>query len=132
MALHFLHTCLQPYEGKVQNVLDSFFYLNLILLTAVVLYFNSTALDDFVDVEYISVVYAVNTPAVLMFLLIVILHINIQFTVFRSTANKIYQKLRRRKKKQECDNLDLVDVKRNDSVTFTELRESLLDDRDFE
>ena len=131
VALHFLHSCCQPYEGKVQNVLDSFFYLSLIFLTAGVLYFSLESLDNLVTDDYITFLGIVNTFTYLAFIFIVILQINIRFPVIRETANKLFQRLKRKVKKQNDDNHDLVVINRNESIiTFTELRESLLDGGD--
>ena len=128
VALHFLHICCQPYEGKVQNVLDSFFYLSLSFLTAGVLYFSLESLDNLVTDDYITFLGTINTFSYLAFMFIVALHINIRFPVIRDTANKLYQRLKHKVKKQKDDNHDLVDINRNESnTTFTELRESLLD-----
>ena len=129
VPLHFLHVCIQPYEGKVQNVLDSFFYFSINLLTACVLYFN------IVNVEYLAFLSAVNILSYLGFFFIVVLHINIRFPVIRETANKLYQRLRLKVKKQKDNNnnitaLNLVAINalQNESeTTFTDLRESLLD-----
>ena len=74
---------------------------------------------------------AVNTFSYLAFIFIVTLHINIRFPVIREIAYKLYQRLKHKVKKQKDENLDPIDIKRNESiVTFTELRESLLDGSD--
>ena len=131
VTLLFVHSCCQPYEGKVQNVLDSFFYLSLIFLTAGVLYFSLESPDNLVTDDYIAFLGAVNTFSYLAFIFIVTLHINIRFPVIREIAYKLYQRLKHKVKKQKDENLDPIDIKRNESiVTFTELRESLLDGSD--
>ena len=109
-------------------MLDSFFYLSLIFLTAGVLYFSLESLDNLVTDDYITFLGTVNTFTYLAFVFIVALHINIRFPVIRDTANKLYLMLKHKVKKQKDDNRDLIDISRNESiVTFTELRESLLD-----
>ena len=100
-------------------------------MTAGVLYFSLESPDNLVTDDYIAFLGAVNTFSYLAFIFIVALHINIRFPVIRETANKLYQRLKHKVKKQKDENLDPIDIKRNESiVTFTELRESLIDGSD--
>ena len=118
--------CCQPYEGKVQNLLDGFFYLSIIILSAGVLYFRLVALENIGDEEYVIFLSVVNTMSYVAFLFIVLLHINIRFPVILKTAKKLYPKRNHKLMDEKCvTDRDITDIHR--SVTFTELRESLLD-----
>ena len=132
VALLFLHICCQPYEGKVQNVLDSFFYLSLIFLTAGVLYFSSESFDNLVTDDYITFLGTINTFSYLAFMFIVALHINIRFPVIREATNKLYETVKRKVKKQKDEISIQIDNNQNESntTTYTDLRESLLDGGD--
>ena len=121
VLLHFFHVCFQPFEGKWQNILDAFFYLNLIILTAGTLYFSS------INLAFLSVVLSLSFLA---FFLIVVVHINIRFPVIRKTTTKLYQRIKEKVKKQKCetDNPIATQQNENESVTtFSELREPVLD-----
>ena len=129
LVLLFLHMSCQPYEGKVQNLLDGFFYLNIIFLSAGVLYFSSIPLENIGDEEYIIFLSVVDILSYVAFLLIVLLHINIRFPVILKTARKLYPKRNHKLMDEKCVNdKDRTDIHQN--VTFTELRESLLDGGD--
>ena len=135
-ALLLFHGYFQPFEGKWQNFLDLFFYLNLLLLAVGTVFFSRAPSNNSThnNIAFVSVLLAL---AYLIFLIIVALHINIRFPVIRITAIKHYHWLKQNLKKKRKSN-DMEDD-HNDPVihraaqsqapmnTFSELREPFLD-----
>ena len=135
-ALLMFHGHFQPFEGKWQNFLDFFFYLNLLLLALGTVFFSPTPSNNsnHYNIAFVSVLVAL---AYLVFLIIVALHINICFPVIRNTAIKHFYWLKQNLKKKRKSN-DMEDD-HNDPVihraaqsqapmtTFSELREPFLD-----
>ena len=87
-------------------------------MTAGVLYFSLESPDNLVTDDYIAFLGAVNTFSYLAFIFIVTLHINIRFPVIREIAYKLYQRLKHKVKKQKDENLDPIDIKRNESIVL--------------
>ena len=123
VVLLFLHTCLLPFEGKLQNMLDVFFYLNLLLLTSSAIFFRS--LDNIDNYVYIRIALQVLSYMALFF--IAALHFNIRFSIFQRCTSKLLLRL---KKKKSNVNPIIIEQK-NPLVTTTliELRETLLESK---
>ena len=135
-ALLLFHGYFQPFEGKCQNFLDMFFYLNLLLLVVGTVFFSQAPSNNSThyNIAFVSIFLAL---AYLIFLIIVVLHINIRFPVIRITAiNHFYWLKQNLKRKCKCNDME---DDHNDPVihraaqsqapmnTFSELREPFLD-----
>ena len=119
VALLLFHGYFQPFEGKLQNFLDEFFLLNLLLLAVGTIFFSSaspnnpTPLNGRAHIAFVSILLAL---AYLVFFIIVALHINIRFPVIRNTAIKHYYWLKQNlNKKQKCNDTEDDD---NDPVIY--------------
>ena len=132
-ALLLFHGHFQPFEGKRQNFLDLFFYLNLLLLAVGTVFFSPTPSNNSnrYNIAFVSVLLAL---AYLIFLIIVALHINIHFPVIRNTAINHFYWLKQNLKKERKSN-DMKDDHNDPGAaqsqvpmtTFSELREPFLD-----
>ena len=126
VVLLLFHSCCQPFEGNLQNSLDAFFYVNVILLSASAVFFNT--LDNVNNVVYIRLVYVIQALTYTAVLLIIALHINIRFSIFQRTVLKLYKKLQQKQKKSKPETMNPVVIDHVEPVhTFTELREPVLD-----
>ena len=126
VVLLLFHSCCQPFEGNLQNSLDAFFYVNLIVLSASTVFFNT--LDNLNNVVYIRLVYVIQALSYTAFLLITALHINIRFSIFQRTVLKLYKKLKQKQKKSKPETMNPTGINHDEPMnTFTELREPVLD-----
>ena len=129
VVILILHWCFQPFQEKLQNFLDDFFLLNLLLLTAGAVFFGLTTPNSPTHIAFVSVLL------VLTYLVVLInfaLHIDIRFPFIRNTAVKHYYGLKLKFKRQNCDKIkDDQDDKSIQSqatnITYSELREPFLD-----
>ncbi len=143
IVLEFLQLSLRPFKGFWRNLSDGLFLLNLVILFVGSLYFRALDSDNDDTERYMEQATAFSTVFIALayvgYVAILSYHIIVRFPKLQQALKRNWQLMVRRVRRQkEEDELDVPELRKESvvphssetpvsSVTFTELREPLLD-----